>query len=416
MADMIYANGTLELTVPAGSEIALYSRDAAKIYQKVGYPNMPPSWNLLNTITGGTEWVSTTLAATGAVVRVDAGPSDVHYEVATTPSIWEPQGNIELTAANAQINPVTAATGGNMTMRGRTATGAAAAGGTANVLGGTPGAGGIGGAATLTGGAGNGAAAGGAATLAGGLGGATNAAGGVASLTGGAGQGTGAGANATVTGGASGGGATGNGGIGSVAGGAAMSTNGAGGAANVTGGAGRGTGAGGAAALAGGASGTGATGNGGAAAVTGGAAGSTNGNGGNITLTVGAKAGTGMNGIVRNVGAVAFKALAAAAATVADAATPTEAQILGGVIYQDASGGAVGFNMPAIATFLSYFPDLAVGEGVFLRVASNHGANTATITAGAGYTAYGSLASINTGATYLIVRTAAATADIFRVG
>lgn len=180
------------------------------------------------------------------------------------------------------INGLSAAQGGAINLTGGASSTSSLAGGAINILGGVPGAGGVGGALIFTGGAGD----------------AANAVGGPASLIAGAGGGTANGAIATLRGGASGTGATGNGGIGRMFGGAALSTNGAGGAANTTGGAGAGTGAGGPANSTGGASGAGATGNGGAVTATGGAALSTNGNGGAVTLRGGAGTGTGVGGSV----------------------------------------------------------------------------------------------------------------------
>ncbi|MFA5379102.1 MAG: hypothetical protein WC455_25325 [Dehalococcoidia bacterium] len=186
MANLVYANGTKEIAIPAGEKIAMYSRSTARLYQKVGYPNFPETWNFLYEVVGGTEYL--TAAFTDAsTVRIDAGPADCQYEVGAAPSIFEPQGNISLTEVAATVNGLAAAQGGSVTVKGGTSSTAGNAGGAAAILGGQPGATGVGGAATVTGGAG----------------GATSGAGGAARLTGGAGtNGNANGGSAVVTGGA----------------------------------------------------------------------------------------------------------------------------------------------------------------------------------------------------------------------
>jgi hypothetical protein len=257
---------------------------------------------------------------------------------------------------------------------------AAAQGGAVALTGGTSStAGNAGGAVTLTGGTPGATSAGGAVTLVGGAGGATSGAGGASSLTGGAGT----------------------------------AGNSAGGAVTVTGGAGQGTAAGGAASITGGASGGGATGNGGAATVAGGAAASTNGNGGSVVLTAGAKAGTGLDGLVRINGRMARKL---SRATIANAATISDAEIAGGILYQDASGGAVTMTTRTGTQMAAAFPDLAVGEALSVFLASNHAANTSTIAGGVDVTLVGSGAVTNTGGQFMLVKTAATTFDLVRTG
>lgn len=100
-----------------------------------------------------------------------------------------------------------------------------------------------------------------------------------------AGATTGAGGVTSITGGTSGTGATGNGGVASVTGGASAATNGTGGVGKLVGGAGKGTGAGGATQVTSGNGG--ATGTGGKASLSAGAGGSTSGNGGGIDIVSG---------------------------------------------------------------------------------------------------------------------------------
>ena len=191
MANLVYANGTKEIAIPAGEKIAMYSRSTARLYQKVGYPNFPETWNFLYEVVGGTEYL--TAAFTDAsTVRIDAGPADCQYEVGAAPSIFEPQGNISLTEVAATVNGLAAAQGGSVTVKGGTSSTAGNAGGAAAILGGQPGATGVGGAATVTGAAGGATSGkGGAATVTGGAGTAGNGAGGSVILSGGAPHGSG---------------------------------------------------------------------------------------------------------------------------------------------------------------------------------------------------------------------------------
>lgn len=358
-----------------------------------------------------------------------------------------------------------------------TTSGTGSAGGTATVKGGvgglaTTGTGGAGGASTFGGSVGGTATtgtagAGGATTVVGGAGGAASAAagiggaGGTLTVTAGAG-----GASSHASGGNAGAGAAyaAAGGAGGAATGTGAAAGGVGGAASVTGGVG-GTAAGTSAAGAGGASsliagaggaktGTGAAagGAGGAAAVTAGAGGATassgsdaGGAGGAVTITAGAggaaSAGTGnggaggsitlspgaggsttggtagVAGIVR-VGGTNPVPLAQNLArnTVSNGGTVTVAQVRGGVLYQDASGGNVTMTSPTAGNLDTAFPDLATGHALMLYVCSNHATNTSTISGGTGVTLVGSGAVTQTGGTFILHRTGSAAYDLVRVG
>jgi hypothetical protein len=75
---IIYANGLAEFTVSASDKLSIVSDDACKVYQKVGYPNYPESWDLLATTTAGTAYLSSAFTV-DTVVRVEAGASDAEY-------------------------------------------------------------------------------------------------------------------------------------------------------------------------------------------------------------------------------------------------------------------------------------------------------------------------------------------------
>lgn len=102
--------------------------------------------------------------------------------------------------------------------------------------------------------------------------------------------------------------------------------------------------------------------------------------------------------------------------TIADSGTVTVAQHRDQVLYQDASGGAVTMTAATGALLATEFADLAIGDSLIQYVASNHATNTSTISGDTGTTLVGSGAVVNTGGSFLLIKTAAATFDIVRVG
>lgn len=102
--------------------------------------------------------------------------------------------------------------------------------------------------------------------------------------------------------------------------------------------------------------------------------------------------------------------------TIADAGTVTAAQVLTGILYQDASGGAVTMTSPT-AALMDAAVDLSIGGSFDMYVASNHATNTSTISGGTGVTVVGSGAVTNTGGHFKWIKTAATpTYDLVRVG
>lgn len=390
MASVIYSQGTLDIAVAANDKVAIYSRSPVKLYQKVGYPNHPDTWDIITTTTAGSEYTSAAFSAAGTI-RMEASEADAFYEIGTAPSVFEPTPNLTMSEAVATITGLGAAQGGSLEVKGGASSTAANAGGEAKLTGGIPGATGVGGAATVAGGAGGATSgAGGVASVTGGAGTAGNSAGGVGKVVGGAGAGNAAGGAAQVTGGAAGG-ATGTGGAATVTGGAGNTT-GAGGAASVTGGAGAGTGAGGAASLVGGASGAGATGDGGDVALTGGAATSTNGNGGAVILTGGAATGTGVAGMVISRSVELVNQGAPAAKTTS--ATLTAAEVLTGIITVNQGGGGASAQQLPLATAMdTAVPDSAAGDAFDFSVIniSINAAEDASVTTNTGWTLVGNM-------------------------
>lgn len=333
----IYEQGIGLATVPANEKVAIYSRSVVKLYKQVGYPNVPDTWDLVATTTAGTEYTSAAFTVV-TNIRMEASEAVAFYEVGSSPSIFEPSGDISMSEAAAAITGLAAAQGGSVTVKGGTSSTAGNAGGATLITGGQPGSTGVGGAATIAAGAG----------------GSASGAGGVASVTGGAGT----------------------------------AGNAAGGVSKVVGGAGQGTGAGGAAQVTGGASGAGATGDGGDVVLTGGAAGSANGNGGSIIMTPGAKNGTGIAGGVfqRSAGGQYFFQQPAAVAKADGAETVTGAQMINGLVVFTVTTGRT-LTTPTGALLTAACPaDLAAGDSFLFRLITlGAGADDiATLTAGDG--------------------------------
>jgi hypothetical protein len=87
MSSYLGKYGSVEVTIPAGEKIAIYTIGSANLYQKVTNVNMSPSWNLADTI-NNEETVSSAYSS-GATLRIDAGGYDVWYEVGATPVVQE---------------------------------------------------------------------------------------------------------------------------------------------------------------------------------------------------------------------------------------------------------------------------------------------------------------------------------------
>jgi len=102
--------------------------------------------------------------------------------------------------------------------------------------------------------------------------------------------------------------------------------------------------------------------------------------------------------------------------TIANAGTVTVAQHQGKCLYQDASAGNVTMTSATATDLAAALPDMAIGDAIVQYLSSNHATNTSTIAGGTGVTLVGSGAVINTGGTFLLIKTAAATFDLVRVG
>lgn len=93
--NVIFAQGTATVTVPAGEKIAVQAYSPASVFQEVGFPNFPDSQDLLSTVENTTFVSSAFTNATN--VTIQAGASGALYAVGTDPTIsssgkYQPQG------------------------------------------------------------------------------------------------------------------------------------------------------------------------------------------------------------------------------------------------------------------------------------------------------------------------------------
>jgi hypothetical protein len=117
---VIFAQGTATVTVPAGEKIAVQAYSPASVFQEVGYPNFPESQDLLQVVENTTYVSGAFTNATS--VTIQAGASGAYYSVGVAPDIsnngnWQPQGapaniadggSMIATAANVLTGIITA--------------------------------------------------------------------------------------------------------------------------------------------------------------------------------------------------------------------------------------------------------------------------------------------------------------------
>lgn len=91
-SNVVYLQGGLEvdITIPAGESIAVYTKDVAKVYRILGYPNVPSTKSLLGTVTNGQTVFGP--YSSGATIRINAGAAEVLYQVGTGPVVTELKG------------------------------------------------------------------------------------------------------------------------------------------------------------------------------------------------------------------------------------------------------------------------------------------------------------------------------------
>ena len=117
---VIFAQGTATVAVPAGEKIAVQAFSTAQVFQEVGFPNFPEANDLLATVDNTTYVSSAFTNATNVIIQ--AGASGAYYSVGVSPDIsnngnWQPQGapaniadggSMAATAANVLTGIITA--------------------------------------------------------------------------------------------------------------------------------------------------------------------------------------------------------------------------------------------------------------------------------------------------------------------
>jgi len=88
-SNVIYpqGGGGIEITIPATESVAVFTKDVAKVYRKLGYPNQPDSLSLVGTVTNG-QTVFGAYSA-GATIIIEAGAAEVLYQVGVAPVVAE---------------------------------------------------------------------------------------------------------------------------------------------------------------------------------------------------------------------------------------------------------------------------------------------------------------------------------------
>lgn len=79
MTNYVYPQGVQEISVDASDKISATSDAPFKIYQKVGYPNYPESWTLLDSVDSEPYTYTSSAFSAATTVRIEAGAARVEY-------------------------------------------------------------------------------------------------------------------------------------------------------------------------------------------------------------------------------------------------------------------------------------------------------------------------------------------------
>ncbi len=193
MTNVVFNQGTVDVSVPASQKIAVLTDGTARVYSILGYPNFPGSVNDLGEVENEETVFGTFSSDIAVTVRIEStSAAPVYYEVGSDPVVGTPTGSLQASATPFAVTGLSSTQGGTAALVGGTSSTSGNAGGAASLTGGVPGATGVGGAAAVAGGAGGSSSGkGGAASVAGGAGTAGNGSGGSVILTGGAKNGSG---------------------------------------------------------------------------------------------------------------------------------------------------------------------------------------------------------------------------------
>jgi len=83
--NIVFAQGTVTVSVPAGEKIAVQAYSPASVFQEVGFPNFPEANDLLSVVENTTYVSSAFTNATNVIIQ--AGASGAAYAVGTAPVI-----------------------------------------------------------------------------------------------------------------------------------------------------------------------------------------------------------------------------------------------------------------------------------------------------------------------------------------
>lgn len=98
MSQKLFANGTVEITIPATESVAVYTKGVATVSQIVGYPNVPSTKDFVETVTNAQSVIGA--YSVESTLVIEAGASDVLYAIGVAPVVSE------LYASQIQIAPV----------------------------------------------------------------------------------------------------------------------------------------------------------------------------------------------------------------------------------------------------------------------------------------------------------------------
>lgn len=88
----VYPNGQVTVSVATSDKVAVYSEGKVTISKQVGYPNMPSTIDEIASIDSGLYTTSAFSAA--ATVIIEAGASEVEYEVGTDAVVKDVHGQV----------------------------------------------------------------------------------------------------------------------------------------------------------------------------------------------------------------------------------------------------------------------------------------------------------------------------------
>lgn len=90
---VVYPQGGLEvnINIPDGDSITVYTRDVAKVYRVINATNRPANKSLIGTVINGETVFGP--YADGATIQINAGADQVLYQIGTEPVISELKGH-----------------------------------------------------------------------------------------------------------------------------------------------------------------------------------------------------------------------------------------------------------------------------------------------------------------------------------